>query len=425
MAKQRISVKQCRNFTQKQLWMLLVAGPNPDFLKFIQVLCWISLPVFVSAVLIMFFLHYRKRKREIEENEAKDPTALAFPMQIGYTNGNGEYVLFDHSDLMHKYRKNLTYNQARYTALHYDFTAIENKYAALAKYAQTHFITPKKRSMENVNEQLPKQLQADVNKLAKENAMERTELLSKLMQLERSHHRLEQENRSLKEQLSLQTATDDEKIAVINTSKNENISLRDKIDEQEYLQDLVEEKKAQIIFLQGQVEQRIKNLYQSEHQRLQTVAEMKQLREEKESIKKNIASLEDELMLKQEQIDKAQVVLCEKEERFTAQQQTLNAKLEYIGNLENMLRETKDQNEQLHASVSESKDLAGALQAQLSDEKSKVQFLTQKLFANKQMMRRVYKEFSPFMDDVENEGSPVIPLTAEYGNKENGEVAIQ
>ena len=56
------------------------------------------------------------------------------------------------------------------------------------------------------------------------------------------------------------------------------VGLKDKIDEHDYLQDLVEEKKAQITFLQSQVEQRIKNLYQSEHQRLQTVAEMKQLR---------------------------------------------------------------------------------------------------------------------------------------------------
>ena len=197
--------------------MLLVAGPNPDFFRFIQVVCWIILPVLVSAVLITIFLHYRKKKKEIagQEKEAEDKLMLAFPWQVGYTNGNGEYVLFDHSDLMRQYRNKLSYNHARYTALQHDFTAVTRKYTALIKYAQTHFITHKKRPMENLHEQLPQQLQADVNKLAEENVVEKEALLAKLGQLEKTYHRLEQENRSLKEQMSLQTATDDEKVAII------------------------------------------------------------------------------------------------------------------------------------------------------------------------------------------------------------------
>ena len=39
--------------------------------------------------------------------------------------------------------------------------------------------------MENLQEQMPKQLQADINKLAKENAMEKRELMARLEQLER------------------------------------------------------------------------------------------------------------------------------------------------------------------------------------------------------------------------------------------------
>ena len=398
--------------------MLLVAGPNPDFLKFIQVVCWIILPVLVSAVLITIFLHYRKKKKDIagQDKETEDKVTLAFPLQVGYTNGNGEYVLFDHSDLMRQYRDKLSYNHARYTALQHDFTAIETKYTALAKYAQTHFITNKKGLMENLHEQFPKHLQADVKKMGEEDAMGEKELLNKIGQLEKSYHRLEQENRSLKEQLSLQTASDDEKIAIINKWKEESTLLKEKINEQEYLQDVVEEKKAQVNFLQSQLEQRIKNLYQSEHQRLQAVAEMKKMKEDEESLK-------NELLLKQEQVDKTQVVLCQKEEQLTEKQQLLNEKIEHIVTLENMFRETKEQNDQLNTSVTDSRDAVNSLQQQLSDEQSKVQFLTQKLFANKQMMRRVYKEFSAFTDD-ESEESPVILLRPEYTNKENEEIAM-
>jgi len=351
------------------------------------------------------------------EEEKQDKLQLAFPSQVGYTNGNGEYVLFDHSDLMRQYRDKLSYNQARYTALQYDFTVIGNKYIALAKYAQTHFITYKKRPMENLHEQLPKNLQAEINKLAEDEAMEKKALLDKLRQLEKSYHRLEQENCSLKEQMSLQTATGEEKVAIINKWKEENVALKEKIDEQEYLQDVVEEKKAQVNFLQNQLEQRIKNLYQSEHQRLQAVGEMKQMKADEESLK-------NELLLKQEQVDRAQVVVCEKEDLLSEKQQILNTKLDHITALESILKETKEQNEQLNAAVAENNVLAGTLQQQLSDEQSKVQFLTQKLFADKQMIRRMYKEFSVFINDTENEESPVISLRPEYNGRENEEIAM-
>jgi hypothetical protein len=116
---------------------------------------------------------------------------------------------------------------------------------------------------------------------------------------------------------------------------------------------------------------------------------------------------------------------AKKEERIAEKEQILNAKVEQIATLENLLRESKEQNEQLNASLAQNKELTGALQVELADERSKVQFLTQKLFTNKQMMRRVYKEFSTFIDDVDNEESPVIPLRPEYGNTENEEAAVQ
>jgi hypothetical protein len=399
--------------------MLLVAGPHPDFLKFIQVLCWIIVPVLVSVVLITIYLHYRKKKKEKAggEEEPEDKLMMTFPGQVGYTNGNGEYVLFDHSDLMRQFKRQLSYSNARYTALQHEFTVIDSKYTELTRWAQIHFITHKKRPMENTNEQLPKHLQADIDQLAKDDAVEKKALQSRLDQLERSYERLGQENRSLKEQMSLQTATDEEKAAIINKWKEENIALKDKVTDQEYLEDLVEEKKAQVNFLQNQIEQRIKNLYQSEHQRLKAVAEMKEAKEDQESLK-------NELLFKQEQIDKTQVVLCEKEEQLMDKERIVNEKSAHITQLENILRETKEQNEQLMTSLAENRSLAGTLQQQLTDEQSKVEFLTQKLFINKQMMRKVHKEFSEFINEG-GEESPVIPLRPGYINKENEEFAMQ
>jgi myosin heavy subunit len=397
--------------------MLLVAGPAYEFLKFIEVLCWTILPVLALAVLVTVLLHYRKKRRNNGKEDTGDGFTEALSGQVGYTNGNGEYVSFDHSDLIQQYKDRLAYNHARYAALQHDFTAIETKYAGLAKFAQTYFITHKRHDMENLQEQMPKHLQADINGLAEDQATEKKELMARLEQAEKSYRRIEQENRLLQDQINMDTATDEEKAAIVSRWREENILLRDKVADQEYLADIVEEKRAQVNFLQSQLEQRIKNLYQSEHQRLKTVAELKQLKE-------SIEPLENELLLKREQADKIQVVICEKEEQLAEKQQMLTAKLDHITYLENMLRETKEQNELFNASLADSRDVANALQQQLSDEQSKVQFLTQKVFANKQTMRRLYKEFSAFVDDGSEE-SPVIPLRPEYSNRENGETAIQ
>ncbi|MDP4261927.1 MAG: hypothetical protein Q8941_05295 [Bacteroidota bacterium] len=408
--------------------MLLVTGPIPEFLKFIQILCWIVLPVLAFIVLVTVLLHYgKKRKDTLKDNSKENESDLfmqASPEQVGYTNGDGEYILFDYSDLIRAYKDRLTYSHARVTALQRNLTNIQTKYTVLANYIQTHFInSPKKDAMENVKEKVPGDLQAEINKLVKDHEEEKKELLVKLEQFERSFRRLEQENRALQEQVSMETATDDEKAVVINRWKEENNSLREKVAGQEYLEDLLQEKKAQIHFLQNQLEQRIKDLYRSEHQRLQAVAETKRIKEDNDTVKKNKEALENELLLRQEQADKIQVVLCEREEQLAEKQLQLNDKLNYIAYLENTLREAKEQNETLSAAMADNRDLANTLEQQLSEEQAKVQFMVQKLFDNKQLLRRLYKELSNFIDD-ESKGSLVIALRPEYNNRENEETVV-
>ena len=403
--------------------MHLMAGPAPDILRFIQVLSWIIMPVLLTTVGLTMLVHYRKKKRETNEgSDLEGKLVESVSSLVGYTNGNGEYIVFDNSVLIQQYKNSLSYNRARYTALQHDYAKMETKYAALALYARNLFVKPKKEIMEHSHE-MPREVQADINRVAKDHAAEKNELQDKLAQLERSCRQLEQENKALHDQLTMHTATDDERAAIITKWKEENAVLRDKVADQEYLQDLLDEKKAQLSFLQNQLEQRIKNLYQSEHQRLQTVAEMKQLKEDKEGLKTEIIALNDELLRKQEQIDKAQVVLCEKEELLGEKEQLLNTKLEHITSLETLLKESREQNDLSSSSLVGNKELVDGLQRQLADEQSKVQFLSQKLFASKQMIRRLHKEVSALIE--EDEESPVIPIRPEYSNKGTEDIIVQ
>lgn len=404
--------------------MLLVAVPAEGLLQFLQVLCWIVLPVLFGTMLVTAILHYRHKKRAAQNTaDPEDKLLYASPELVGYTNGGGEYVLFDHSPLIREYKDRLFYHHARYTALQKDFTAMETKYTALASYTQNQFSISKKRTMETTTPPMPKHIEAEVNKLVEEHAAEKKELLAKLDQLNRSFQSLEQENKLLQEQITLGAGTDEQKNSVIKRWKEENTSLRDKVAEQEYLKDILEEKKAQINFLQEQVEHRIKNQHQADQQRHQAVAEIEEMKKENFETTKHVESLKNELLLRQDHADKLSVVLCGKDEQLEEKLQVINTRTDQIVYLENMLNEIKEQNELLNAELADKKDLVNALQQQLKDEDSRRESIELKLQSQKQLMRRLYKEFSACMEE-ETDRSPVIALRPEYSNKENGEMVI-
>lgn len=356
--------------------MWLAAGSSFELIKFIQILTWIIAPVLLLAIAITVFLHYRKKKKDdagINPEDTENSFILASPERFNHSIKDGEYVYFDHSGLIREYKNRMFYNHARYAALSKDYAALEEKYSSLSNgvLASRNVIGSKlikklkRKHMKNHNEQLSP-VAGDIP--TGDYASERKELADKLEQLSRAYHRLEEENKFLQEQVSLQTAGDDEKDKVINRWKEEYASMKNKVSERDYLEDMVEEKKAQISFLQAQLEQRLKNQHQAEQQRQQTLAEIEEIRQE----------------LQQSEDVKNQAVY-----------------------LENVLRETKEQNEMLNAEVADRKDEIAALQQAVLDEKSRFQFVEQRLTANKQLIRRLYKEFASCMEE-ENDKSLVI-----------------
>lgn len=405
--------------------MLLATGPAFDFVKFVQILCWIILPVFLLAGLLTVFLHYRKKKREKAETPGDNDESFmhASPELLGYTKGDGEYVFFDHSSLISGYKKRLSFNHARYTALHYDFEKLETKYAMLARY--TAAITNKKNTnMENLRESMPRHVEKEINKMVIDYEAEKKELIGKLEQLNKSYQSLELEHESLLEKVSMETVTDEEKAAIINRWREENIALKEKVAEQDYVKEILEEKKIQIGFLQNQLEQRIKGNHQSENERNQLLANLEQSKSSNENVLKQLESLKNELPKAKEENSKLQMVLNEKEGLLSERQQLLASKLDHITWLENTLHESKEQNELLNASVADTKDLVSVLQDQLLYEQARTQAIEQKLASQKQLMQRLYKDFSAAMNE-ENEQSPVIPMRPDYINLDIEEIAAQ
>lgn len=403
--------------------MLLATGSAFDFIQFIQILCWIILPVFLLATLLTVFLHYRKKKLARTDAPHSDETFLhASPELLGYTKGDGEYVFFDHSSVINEYKRRLTFNHAKYTALQHDLEQLETRYAVLAQHASL-IINPKNTDMENLHDNTAQSLEKEIDKKAAQYAAEKKELNNRFEYLSKSYQSLEKEHEALMEKISRDGVTDEDRLNIIDRWKEENHKLKEKVAGQAYLKTVLEEKQVQIEFLQNQLEQRIKANHQSEHERERLKTDLEESKLSNESAAQQLAALKDELAHTRKENDKLQMIVAEKEGLLHERQQLLASKLDHITWLENTLHETKEQNELLNASAADGKDVIAVLQEQLADEQNHAQALEQRLAAKKQVMQRLYKDFSAVMSD-DQEASPVIDLT-EYINRDNEEVVAQ
>ncbi|MBC7947215.1 MAG: hypothetical protein H7Y42_04995 [Chitinophagaceae bacterium] len=334
--------------------MLLTAtGLFIEFARFIKIIFWIIIPVFFIAMVVVALLHRRKKIKAGSTATDQGESILASIDDPGH----GAYLLFDHSGLVRKYRNKLFYNQARYIALRHDYQKLEAKLASLSTI-QLVASPENNTTMENQAQQTMI-LSADV-------ASENRELADRLDQLTRAYQSLEEENDALAEQIRLQTATDEEKASVVSRWREENVLLKTKAAEQEYLQDIVDEKKRQIDFLQQQLEQRIRVHHSSEQQ---------------------LSSIQSELHLKYEQILQREQSVATVEGRLII--------------LANELRDLREQNEMLNAALADSREVTATLEHQVLHEQSRAELAEQRLASNRQMLLRLYREFSSC---VGNEG---------------------
>ena len=94
-----------------------------------QIVTWIIAPAFLLTILVTVYLHYRRKKRDAALQKPDEKEFLnASPEQVGYTNGEGEYVLFDHSTLIQEYKHRLSYHHARTAALQQDLEYLAARY---------------------------------------------------------------------------------------------------------------------------------------------------------------------------------------------------------------------------------------------------------------------------------------------------------
>ncbi len=324
--------------------MLSTSGSVTELLQFIiNVFAWIILPVFSIAGGLTIILHYREKKKRAKD--LPDPVEMNFLLQaeksIHKTN-QGEYIIFDHSNLVREYKRRLAYSHARCFVLQQDLSKLRSKYHIPVQNAGPLLSNLKKENME-----IPE------------------------VKMETTAPTLSNEEKELMTRL-----------------EEENLALKKKIAEQDWLQELVNEKRSEVEFLQNQLEQRIRN----QHNTVQ----------ETEAVKARLMELENCIMDREKK-------LSENNEIIALDRQELQSKTDQVIWLENEWKQVKEQNEFLHATAADRRDEVETLQEKLLAAGEKLETMDQRLTANKQLLRRFYRELSNYIDQ-ETEQTPVIEL---------------
>ena len=316
-----------------------------------------------------------------------------------YKTNDGKFVYLDHTGLLKDLRKKLSHSNAKFAALQQDYKKLKYSLVASELLQDNNVITNKKNSMENFHD----------NTTVSDNI----DLQTQLEQLKRSYNSLEAENISLLEQIGMQASNGVGSDSIVVHLRDENKILKGQLTEQEYYKDLLEEKKMQIGFLQSQIDTRIKKYHDSEQDWLMSKNEIEKLNSNLTAAKEETTSLQNELSQKQGDIENLLLGMSEKEIELNETKQALHDKQSQIVYIENVLLELRQQNELFNAAAADSEERSKILQAQLQTEEAKTKILEQKLKQNRQLIQRLYNEFSVCLSE-ENDESPVIALRTDY-----------
>jgi predicted nucleic acid-binding Zn-ribbon protein len=253
-----------------------------EFKQFLQIVLWIAIPATILSVLITVFLHYRRRQKKY----ALEPVYQESGLQLAMSQEPGTLPDWlassnpDNASLLKKYEREVRKYREDYATLEQDFKQLEEKYADLLNKAY-HSGNKDDGQAERLHQEI------------KGYKLRITQLQQALEARQHDERTGEQPAADRDQQLSdLQQ--------MITRLKEENTELSHRLAEQDYLQDIVEEKKLQTDFLQNQLEQRIKGYHHIELQVNEWKQAAEHAREENKHQEETIVSLQQTIAQEQQ-----------------------------------------------------------------------------------------------------------------------------
>lgn len=395
--------------------LLLLDASLFVFFNFLQVFLWISIPALLIGMLTTTVMHYRDKRKKQKSLKR----SLIFKSEGSGTDHVDASLmpldLFLHADKQEsrKIMNYLSQNNARYIAIQRDFKILTDKYQQLQKNNYQNFATKKNKTMETIHKDLLQISHEQVNSIHLEYELEKKEMLAELHQLTISFENLEKDNISLREQLSAYCENEAGVTSMIQKWDEEKAELKRRINDQEYLKDVLEEKKQQIVFLQQQIEQRIKNHHLEEQQ-------FREL-----GIK--LMDANEKLEIKEQSIKEFQSTVYDKEQEIIFLKEVVRSATVNAVQLETTIKELKEQNSKSSFELDKKNDLIMELQTQLAEISEVKIKLEERLERSQTFFKGFHRKLSDILQEEVPE-SPVIlmkPLYKEENKEPFTESAIQ
>ena len=384
------------------------------FFKFLQIFLWISIPALLIGMFITTVIHYKnkRKKKNLEEplffesegsGAGYDDVSL-MPLNM-FLHGNKEET--------RRIMNYLSHSNARYIAIQKDFKVLSEKYQQLRVNSYQNFETKKNKTMETIHTDLQQIPYEHIDPTQQEYELEKKELLAELNQLTISFENLEKENVNLREQLNVYCDNGTGFTSMIQKWDEEKAELKKRINEQEYLKDVLEEKKKQIVFLQQQLEQRIKNHHLEEQQ-------FREL-----GIK--LMDANERLEVKEQSIKEFQATVHDKEQEILFLKEVVQSATVNAVQLETTIKELQEQNSSSSFVLDKKSILINELQTQLTEVNEAKIKLEERLERSQTFIKGFHRKLSDILQEEIPE-SPVIVMKSVFKeeNKEQfTESAIQ
>jgi chromosome segregation ATPase len=390
--------------------LLLSDASSIVFLKFLQIFLWISIPAFLIGMLITTLTHYSNKRKK--QKESKQPFIFEDDASYaGYDEVSLIPLALQASDQETKKIMNyLSFSTARYIAMQKDFKFLTEKYQQLQankSYINQNLETKNNDTMETIHtdlQQIPGQ-QIDLIR-QQQHEIEKRELLAELDQLTVSYENLEKDNNSLREQLNVYCENGTGFTSMIQKWEEEKAELKRRISEQEYLKDVLDEKKQQIAFLQQQLEQRIKNHHLVEQQFRELGIKFMEANEK--------------LEIKEQSDKEFQAAVHDKEQEIILLKEALQSATAKAAQLETTIKEWQEQHSKFSFELEEKNNLVSDLHAQLAEANEAKIKLEERLERSQTFIKGFHRKLSDILQEEIPE-SPVIVMKPVYKQENIGE----
>ena len=287
------------------------------------------------------------------------------------------------------------------------------------------------RSVQSESEELQRYYAKQVDELGQQYKNEKSDMGSQVHQLQKTVQQLKDENAALQQKIQIggdqKHGNYEHQIKelqlLLTKAEEDKTSLKAKITDQQYLQDVLQEKKLQIEFLQNQLEQRIRTFREIEKDATDKSSQVQQMQVQKENFEREMHALREEMQQQREEVNAWQLAVERSREEVRQNQENLRSKTGHIENLERNLHEVQQQQAVLQLVLDDKQNMITSLQENLNREQQKTKDLENKLVTNNQLLSKIYGDLSKSLSNptpAQQNGTKLNGNNGSNGHTVNG-----